>query len=462
MDMFRRMGEESIPRLLFHFSAPAITGLVANALYNIVDRIFVGHAVGPTGIAAIAVAFPFMVAGVAVGLLVGVGSSALISISLGQKKHRHAENIMGNAICLLGLASIFAMALGWFFLDVVLRLGGATETLLPYGRSYLQIILIGIPFSLLSFGFNYFIRAEGFPRFAMMTLLLGAGSNILLDALMILVFNMGLEGAALATIISQMLAALWALSFYVRKKGTLRIRFKYMCLRKDIVKRIVSIGMAPFILESTFTFILGLLNQRLKVYGGEVAISALGVFFSLDSMLFLPVLGVGEGAQPIIGYNFGARNIDRVKSTIKFALGGAIAFFALSCIVVYAFPQCLVKVFNSTSPELISMAARGLVISYSCVVFAGITIIASYTFQALGSGRQSLLLNICRQVLFFIPPLLFLPPLLGTDGVWMAFPISDVGGGLLAAFLLKRQFQYLERYRIETVSEERQDVQTTA
>ncbi|MEA4877117.1 MATE family efflux transporter [Aminobacterium sp. MB27-C1] len=455
METTRRMGEESIPRLLFHFSAPAIVGLLANALYNIVDRIFVGHAVGPMGIASIAVAFPFMIAGIAVGLLVGVGSSALISISLGEKKRRQAEVIMGNAVALLAIASVLGVILGWLFLDDILRLGGATDLLLPEARKYLRIILMGVPFSLFSFGFNYFIRAEGSPRFAMMTLLLGAGANIVLDAVMIMGLNMGLEGAAFATITAQLIAALWATSFYARNKGRLRIRLINLRLRKRIVKRIVSIGMAPFLLEATFTFILGLLNQVLKVYGGEIAISALGIFFSLDSMLFLPVLGIGEGAQPIIGYNFGAKHIDRVKSTVKWALAGALSFFGLSFIIVFFLARPLVMIFNTTSPELINLAARGLVISYSCVVFAGITIIASYTFQALGLGRQSLILNIMRQVIFFIPPLLILPPLLGTDGVWLAFPFSDVGGGLFGAFLLRRQFRDFERFRVEEKDNEK-------
>jgi putative MATE family efflux protein len=448
MERAKRMGEDSIPRLLFHFSGPAITGLLANALYNIVDRIFVGHAVGPTGIASIGVAFPFMVAVIAVGLLIGVGSSALISISLGEKKRRRAEIVLGNAIALLAIASIVGFLLGWLFLDEILRLGGATDLLLPHARKYLRIIIMGIPFSLFSFGFNYFIRAEGAPRFAMMTLLLGAGINIVLDAVMILVFDMGLEGAAFATIVAQLIAALWAVSFFARKKGSLRIRFIHLRFRKNVIKRIISIGTAPFILEAGFTFILGVLNQTLKIYGGEIAISALGIFFSLDSLFFLPVLGIGEGAQPIIGYNFGAKQIERVKATIKWALFGALSFFALSFIMVYFFAEPLVMIFNSTSPELIKLAARGLMISYSCVVFAGISIVASYTFQALGLGRQSLFLNVLRHVLFFIPPILLLPPMMGTDGVWLAFPISDVGGGILASFLLRREFRDLDRFML--------------
>lgn len=443
MDRSERMGTGSIPRLLLHFAAPAITGLVAHALYNIVDRIFVGHTVGPSGIAAITVAFPFMITVMSFGILVGVGSSSLISIFLGERRKAEAERVIGNALTLLAGGSIFLVVAGYLFLDPILLLSGASRTIIPQARSYLGIILAGIPFSSLSFGFNYFIRAEGHPRYAMFTLILGALLNTILDAVLIIHFDMGLQGAAIATVISQATAALWVSLFYWRGKGSLAISLNNLGIEWAVTRRILAIGFPPFLLEMTFVLTLSLVNRMVHYHGGDMGISAVGIFFSLDSLLFLPVIGIGEGVQPLIGYNFGSGDHSRVIHAVKLALLWAFAFFSLSFCIIMFFPGQLVSLFNRESFELMEMTVRGMRISYLCLPLLSVTIITGFTLQSLGKARASLLLNLCRQVVFWIPFIIILPVFLGLDGVWMSFPISDALGSILASFILWKQIRGL-------------------
>lgn len=445
MDKTERMGNRPIPELLLHFAAPAITGLVVNALYNIVDRIFVGHAVGPSGIAAITVSFPFMMAVIAYSILVGVGSSSLISIFLGEKNVKKAESTLGNGVLLILTGGIFCAAAGAFFLDGVLNLSGSSAIILPYARKYLGIILFGIPFSCMSMGFNYFIRAEGRPDYAMFTLIIGAVLNIILDWFFIMVFSMGISGAALATVIAQLAASLWASSFYFLQRGNVRIHVRNLIPQWDIFKRILVIGASPFFMEITFTFILIILNRVIYKYGGDMAISAVGIFFSLDSLLFLPVLGIGEGLQPLVGYNYGARIYSRVIHAIKLSLIAAVGFFFVSFFIIMLFPHPLVHLFNTTSEDLIRLTIRGMRLGYMGLPMAGITIITSFTLQALGKARESLILNIFRQVIFFIPCLIILPRYVGLDGVWLALPVSDVLGGMLAGIIIRKEIGKMRR-----------------
>ncbi len=446
------MGTDSIPRLMLRFSLPAIGGMLANALYNIVDRIFVGRTVGPAGIGAISVAFPFMLLVIAYGLLIGVGAGALVSISLGEKRRARAEKTMGNALVFLAGGSIVIAAAGGMLSGPVLELSGASETMLPLAKEYLDIIVWGIPFSTLAFGLNYFIRAEGNPRYAMYTLFVGAFANIVLDAVLILKLGMGIRGAALATVASQLLSLGWAAAYYIRKWGTLRFRLKNLRPDRVIVGRMLAIGTAPFLTEFSFTFIMALFNRFLRTYGGDLAISAMGIFFSLDSLLFLPVLGLAEGVQPLIGYNYGAKDYGRVIAAVRSAILMGLAFFAGSFLLIMTVPEPLIRIFNDNDPDLLALAVRGMRIGYSGVMFASVSIIASHTFQAIGKPKKGLFLTLSRHFLFILPPLYFLPPLLGTDGVWMALPLSDLGGGLLGAWFLKREFALMRRnQRIEDI-----------
>ena len=434
------MGTDSITKLMIRFSLPAIGGMLAHALYNIVDRIFVGRTTGPMGIGAISVAFPFMLFTFAYGLLVGVGSGALVSLSLGEKRRGRAEKAMGNALVLHGIGSVVIALAGGYFSGPILELSGAGPAMLPMAREYLDIVVWGVPFGNLAFGLNYFIRAQGHPRYAMFTLFAGAFANILLDGILILGLDMGVRGAALATVASQGISLGWAALYFIRRSGTLRFRWKNLPLDWPIVGRLLAIGTAPCITELSFTVVMAMFNRVLRIHGGDLAISAMGIFFSLDTLLFLPVLGLAEGVQPIIGYNYGAGNFERVIAAVKTAIGLAALFFVGSFLLIMTVPEPLIRAFNNDDPTLLALAVRGLRIGYCGVLLASVSIIASHTFQAIGKPKKGILLTLSRHFVFILAPLYFLPPIFGTDGVWMALPLSDLGGGLLGTWFLRMEF----------------------
>ena len=442
-DQTLAMGTEPIAGLMIRFSLPAIVGMLANALYNIVDRIFVGQAVGPEAIGAISVAFPYMLFVFSCGLLVGVGSGALVSISLGEGRRSRAERAMGNALLFLAAGSAVLTCGGLSFPHAILRLSGASASMLPSAEEYFRIVAWGIPFSTLSFGLNFFIRSEGAPWYAMFTLVIGAFSNIILDWFLIISMKMGISGAAWATVASQILSSLWAVRYYLLGRGSLRLRKRHLFPDRIVLGRILSVGFAPFLTELSFTVIMALFNRILGKYGGDMAISAMGIFFSLDSLFFLPVLGLAGGVQPIIGYNYGSGNFSRVMKAVTTALWMSAVYFAASFSIIMAIPVPLVKIFNSSSAQLVSLAARALRIAYSGVIFASVSVIAAHAFQAMGKAKVGIFLTLSRHFLFILVPLFLLPPLLGTDGVWMALPLSDLGGGILGAWLLKREFRIL-------------------
>jgi putative MATE family efflux protein len=452
MDRSIRMGEEPIPRLLLHFSLPAVAGLLANALYNLVDRIFVGQTVGALGIAGIAVAFPYVIAGIAFSLLIGVGSSALISISLGEGKPERASRVLGNGMFLVLILGLPLVVAGRFLAEPVLTLSGATENIIGPGLEYLRIVSLGVPATLATIVLSHCIRAQGYPAYAMMVAFLGAGANIVLDALFIFGFSMGIQGAAWATVISQYLAAVASVWFFLSGRGSVRVYLAHLVPERATLVRIFQIGMAPFLMELSFTLLVGWINRLLRDYGGDLYISAMGIFFSLDSLLFLPAIGIGQGLQPLVGYNYGAGNHRRVIETVRLAIVGTTVFFCASFVVIMLFTAPLVKLFNTSDPELLAIATRGLRLCYLGVPLAGIGVMSSFTFQGLGKARQSLFLGIARQVICFVPPLLVLPGLFGTDGIWLSVPAADVGSAIIGGLFLYVQFRNMRREKTSPVT----------
>ena len=298
-------------KLLIKFSIPAIVGMLVNALYNIVDRIFIGNSVGSIGIGAIFVGSPVTLILMAFSTLVGVGANSLSSIRLGEDKKDEAELILGNAFVLLFIISSTLSVLGLTFIEPLLKIFGANENILPYSIAYLSIILIGAPFQSLGFGINNFIRGEGNPRVAMTTMLIGAILNVILDYTFIFIFDMGIKGAALATIIAQIVSAIWVISYFLGSKSMLKLKRKNIRLQKDIVKNILSIGLAPFSMHLASSMVTVILNNSLNTYGGDVAISSMGVIHSITMFILMPIFGINQGAQPIIGFNYGAKKYDR-------------------------------------------------------------------------------------------------------------------------------------------------------
>ncbi|NLL37740.1 MAG: MATE family efflux transporter [Fretibacterium sp.] len=437
MDSLERMEREPIIKLIISFSLPGVAGTLANSLYNIVDRIFVGKIVGTEGLAAISVCFPIMLLGVSLCLLIGLGSAPLIAIALGEEDRERAERVLGQACGALLLLGGLIFLVGRANLDFVLRLSGAGPAVLPMAREYLRIVLLGFPISLLGFGLNFCLRAEGRPGFAMGTQVLGALVNILLDALFIYKLKMGVIGAAWGTVLAQAVSAAWVFSFYLLRRGILRIRLRAITPDMRLLRRIGALGLSSCLAELSFTLLIVLFNQTLRRYGGDLAVSAIGIFTGWDSLLFLPAIGIGDAVQTLFGYNWGAGRPERVLDSLKWALALTSGYFALSSLGVRLFIDPMMRCFTS-DPELLSLAAEGMLISYSAVVFSGIALVTSNFFQGLGKARLSLFLTLHRQFLLLIPPILILPPLLGVRGVWFCFPVVDLGGGVLALFMLVR------------------------
>lgn len=440
MNRPERMGTEPVLKLIASFALPSITGMLANALYNIVDRMFVGRVVGTQALAAISVCFPFMLFVMSVCLLFGVGAAPLMSIALGEGDRARAERVLGNATMAVLTGGIFVSVAGYVAMDDILRLSGASDALLPMARGYMKIILFGVPFSVLAFTLNFCIRAEGRPAFAMGTQVLGALSNIVLDTLFIVYMRMGIAGAAWGTIVSQAIAALWVGSFYFRRLGVLRLRPVNFVPRLSLLGRIIPLGLSPCLTELSFTIFFVLFNRALRTYGGDLAVSAMGAFMGWDSLLFLPVIGIGEAVQTLFAYNYGARLWGRVLEAFKWALAMASAYFILSATAVYFLAEQMLLVFTNDM-ELLKIAAEGARISYAGVQFVGIALITTSFFQGLARTGICLTLSIARQIIFLMPPILILPRIFGLTGVWYCFPAVDTGGGLLALFFLLREYR---------------------
>ncbi|HEX2927635.1 MAG TPA: MATE family efflux transporter [Ruminiclostridium sp.] len=448
MDNTRRLGEENILKLLMEFSIPSIVGMLVSALYNVVDRIFIGNSSGPLGLAGITIGFPIMIIQMAFGGLIGLGATAMVSIRLGQKKKEEAEVIMGNAVILLGVISVIVTAVGLMFMDPILRVFGASDQVLPYARDYMSIILAGSIFGSTSFGMNNFMRAEGKPAISMLTMIIGVVLNVLLAPLFIFVFGWGMKGAALATIISQAVSATWIMSHFIMGKSTLKIKKENMRLRPEIVKGIFSIGIAPFSMQVAQCALSAILNLRLGAYGGDIAISGMGVVNSLMTLVVMPVLGLNQGAQPIIGYNYGAENYHRVKKVLKSAAIGGTIITTSGFIITHLFPTQLVSFFSGDK-ELISFGSHAIVWFLMLFPVVGFQIIGSGYFQAVGKPVKSMVLSLSRQVLVLIPALLILPNFFGMNGILAAGPLSDLISFIVTGIWLSIELKYLNRRQLQ-------------
>ncbi|MBC8016800.1 MAG: MATE family efflux transporter, partial [Sporomusaceae bacterium] len=346
MERSKALGEEKISTLLWKFSLPAIAGMVVNALYNVVDGIFVGHGVGAIGLTAVTIAFPIMTLLMGFGMLVGVGASAVVSLRMGEHKQQEAEKILGNAFTLAVILSVGLAAVLLLFLDPILINLGAQPAVLPYARDFTRIILLGSVFMYIAFGLNSIIRAEGNPQMAMKTVLISAGLNIVLNPLFIFTFQLGISGSALATVISQAVSALWVLAYFMGEKSFLKLRLANLVLDKDIVRSIFKIGMSPFLMQIAATAVTVLFNFRLLQYGGELAVASIGIINNIAMLMLMPIFGLSQGVQPIIGYNYGARNYVRVIKALKIAISAATIFSIAGFLLIEIFNQQIMMLFN--------------------------------------------------------------------------------------------------------------------
>jgi len=446
-DRAARLGQESIPRLLLHFSAPAIVGMLAQALYNLIDRVFVGQAIGGDGIAGITVAFPFMLISLAFGMLIGFGATSQISIWLGRQRKDVAERILGNAATLLTLASLAITLIGLLFLDPILILFGASETVLPFARDYLGIIILGSVFQMVGFGLNTAIRGEGNPRIAMLSMLISVVLNAILAPIFIFGFRWGMQGAALATVMSQAVSAVWVLAYFLGGKSVLRLHAADLRLHRETCLGIFVIGSPPFAMQLAASVLQGITNHQLRIFGGDTAIAVMGIIYSVGMMIAMPIFGINQGAQPIIGYNYGACRYDRVKKTLETAILAASSLMVFGFAVLMLFPGYVVQIFARNDEALIEMGVHAIRIAVAMFPIVGFQIVSASYFQAVGKPKIALTLSLSRQVLVLVPALLILPHFFGLDGVWASMPTADLVASVITGFCLMMELRHLGRSR---------------
>lgn len=439
------MQQQNVSKLLWKFSLPAIVGMLVNSIYNIVDRIFVGQGVGSIGIAATTVAFPLMLIFMGFSILVGIGATALISIRLGQRNMEEAEKVAGNGATMLVILPLILTAVYLLFTEPILIFFGASNEVLPYARDFTHIIVLGSVFGSISMGMNNFIRADGSPRVAMMTQILGAVINVILNYFFIFKLGLGIKGSALATVSSQFISALWVLSYFLTGRSNIELKLTNLKLQLPILLSILSIGFAPFAMQIASSVQQIILNKTLMIYGGDLALSAVGIIMSIFTILFMPIVGLSQGAQPIIGFNYGAKEYTRVRETLKKAVIAGTSFALIGTFVVHLWPNQIIGLFSKDDVALTAMTSHAMLIYFTMLPVLGFQIICSNYFQAVGKPIQSTILALSRQVILFIPLLLILPHFWGIDGVWRAAPISDGIAVLLTGTLIFFEMKALRK-----------------
>jgi putative MATE family efflux protein len=456
MDRSKKLGEGNIPRLLAEFSLPAIVGMLAQGLYNFVDRVFVGKALGEDHIAAVHVSLPFMLLTMAFGMLVGLGAAALISIRLGQKKRNEAEQALGTATLLLVVGSLALTAAGLLLLDPILIFSGASPQVLPLARDYLRVIMLGSVLQAIGFGLNAAIRAEGNPLTAMTTMLLGAALNVVLAPLFLFVFRWGIEGAAWATVLAQAATAIWVLGYFLGKRSLLKLRPANLRIHGALCGTMLAIGSPHFFMQIANAGLNSLLNNQLRIHGGDRAIAVWGILFPVAMMVFMATFGINQGMQPIIGYNYGARRYDRVTKALRLAILAGTAIAVMGFLIAVPWPAPLIRLFcrGDLEPEkieaLVELGSHAIRVSFLMMPAVGFQIVGAGYFLAVGKPLQGLILMLSRQILVLIPAVAILPHFIGLDGVWAAMPTADFSSCVLTAIWLLAELRHLDRRHAQT------------
>ncbi|EQF63689.1 MATE family efflux transporter [Clostridioides difficile] len=429
------LGSESVGKLLFKLATPAIIAQIVNVLYNIVDRIFIGRMEnGEVAMAGVGGAFPIIIIITACSYLIGMGGGPLAAIKMGEQNNDEAEKIMSNSFSVLVILAIL-LTIGFKIgKEPLLWMFGASESTIGYSMDYLNIYLIGTVFVQISMGMNTFINTQGFATTGMMTVAIGALINIILDPIFIFGFNMGVKGAALATIIAQGVSAIWVLMFLFGKKSILKIKKKYMIPKASIILPVLGLGISPFIMQSTESLVLIALNSKLQMYGGDLAVGSMAIMSSIMQILMLPNMGVTQGAQPIISYNYGSGQLDRVKKTFKLCLLSCFTYSTILWLLLMIFPAFFVSIFNK-NPQLLSMTSWSIKIYFAGAFMFGIQIACQQTFLALGKATISLVLALLRKIVLLIPLIFILPTFFNEKlfAVILAEPVADITAATITA-----------------------------
>ena len=430
----------NIPRTITRLAIPMILAMLVNALYSVVDRIYIGHlsGVGQTALTGIGLCYPITMAIAAFSYLVGNGGGPLTSILRGAKDDEGAEKVLGNSITLLVLFGILVPLICYLIQKPVLYLFGASDATYPYAREYITIYLSGSLPVMLTLGLNPFLNAQGFTRTGMMTVLIGAVCNILLDPLFIFVFGMGVRGAAIATVISQTVSAIWVIAFLLGKKNLIRVRKQFLRLQRDVSMRIMGLGVSTFIMNLTEAAISAVFNASLSRFGGDIYVTVMTVATSVSQLVFMPLSGFAQGAQPVTGYNYGAREYTRVKQCFWFLVKASVTYAVLAWLVLMIFPRQLIGIFNN-DPTLMETAIPMFRVFFCMNFIMSLQMSAQNTFVAMGEAKKATFFALYRKVMLLIPLILILPRIgFGITGVFAAEPVADTISALtcFTTFLL--------------------------
>ena len=439
------LGQKPVGKLLWQYALPAIVAMTASSLYNIIDRAMIGQIVGPEAIAGLGITFPFMNLSAAFGAAVGVGSSACISVKLGQQDYKTAENLLGNTVTLNLIVGFLFMAVSLLFLDPILRFFGASDATLPYAREFMIVILLGNMVTHMYFGMNAVLRAAGKPRHAMYATLFTVACNIVLVVAFVWWFRWGIRGAALATITSQSLALCWQMWIFSDKKELLHLKKGIYKLRKNLVQNIISIGISPFLMNATSCIIVIFMNNQFVHYGGDMAVGAYSIANSVVMVFFMFVMGMNQGMQPIVGYNYGAEKYDRMFRCLWLTIICATSILLVGWTLSMLFPRQIARIFT-TDPTLIDLAATGIKLDMLVFFVVGSQAAITHFFQSIGKVKISIFLSLSRQLFLLLPMAYVFPLFWNLDGVWYSMPASDFGSFAMTIPILIWYMKRLKTY----------------
>ena len=434
-DATLQLGTRPVGKLLLQYAMPAIVAMTAASLYNIVDSIFIGQGVGPLAISGLAITFPFMNLSTAFGAAVGVGASTFISMKLGQKDYKTAESILGNTVTLNLIIGIAFSVVCLLFLEPILRFFGASEATLPYARDYMVIILVGNVFSHMYFGMNAVLRAAGKPRQAMYATIVTVVMNTMLDYVFIMLFGWGIQGAAYATVLAQVMALIWQLRIFSNKQELLHFERGIYRLRSELVRNIIGVGISPFAMNVCACVVVIFINQQLVRYGSDLDVGAYGIANKVSFVFLMFVLGVNQGMQPIVGYNYGAQKIDRMIHVVKLSIIAATLIMTTGWLIAMFMPYYCARLFTK-DPTLIQLGMKAIRISMVLFPLIGSQMVITFFFQSIGKVRVSIFLSLSRQLIFLLPALAVFPLFRGVDGVWYAMPFADGFAASIAAVIM--------------------------
>lgn len=445
MNNVYELENKKIAPLLWKYFLPSFTGVIINSLYNIVDRVFIGQGVGAFALSGLSAVFPVLLIIMAFGMLIGMGAGVRISINIGKKDFKRAELVLGNALVLNIIISIAVTALGFVIKTPMLKLFGASDTTIDFANEYLNIILLGTILNTIGFSLNNLIRSEGNAKIAMYSMIISAGTNIILDPIFIFGLGMGIKGAAYATIISMAVLCFWVLAHFRSSRSVIKLRPQNLKLNPDIIKYILTIGFAPFAMQLASSFVQGTLNTQLINYGGDLAVGAMGIINSMAMFIVMSIFAINMGAQPIIGFNFGAKKYDRVKETFVIALKAASLISIMGWILVQLFPTQIIMLFNKTNKELLNIGTNGIKLIFLAFPIVGFQVIVGNYFQSIGNAKISAFLSLLRQVFLLIPAILIFPRIWGLNGVWLSAPIADSISAIIVFIFMRKEIKLLNK-----------------